>query len=601
MRLSVTFSFPWDFRSITQLKPEIMAGGKETPRQKMIGMMYLVLTALLALNVSQTILDAFVAIEENIQISNENEHARGLEKRNQLQEQAENASEQALRKLAVQQFAAVEKIDDMTAKVIRQIDEIKLKLLENCGEDLTVGPGHIITRAFDLKEPLKPTRMNLEKVESKDEYDKPMYLLIGEDIKRPDAKGMEIWKSYNQYRNQLVSILASTAISEDKKYFFNAPTIRQYKNYADLNQQLDKAMQRSVVHPDDREIIVKIYAALSKNERYTVNDVTGVHWIGKTFDQAPSVAALASLSSLQKEILTARADAIAHLRNRIGGSEYSFNKIMPLAYGPELVNSGDEVSLQVLMAAFDSYTDPSITVDGGQLTEVKNGIGKVVFKPTATGDYNLKGNISIRNKRGETKTMSWNKTVRVMKPSGTVSLPEMNRLYRGYPNIVEGVASGYEETILTGSGVDLKKSGKQWIASPGNGRTCTVTISGRSSASQKTVTLGTYTFKVSTLPAPNLYWGNVPEGDKLGVPANQIFSKYGPEIPLNVDYNIISYTITAQPFKRPINVSGARMSTADEAMMRQLRKGDVIQITAMVRPKNGGGPASKVVGSWTKD
>lgn len=57
-----------------------MAGGKETPRQKMIGMMYLVLTALLALNVSKAILDAFVAIEENIQISNLNEYGRGQEK-----------------------------------------------------------------------------------------------------------------------------------------------------------------------------------------------------------------------------------------------------------------------------------------------------------------------------------------------------------------------------------------------------------------------------------------------------------------------------------------------------------------------------------------
>ena len=44
-----------------------MAGGKETPRQKMIGMMYLVLTALLALNVSKSVLDAFCAIEENTQ------------------------------------------------------------------------------------------------------------------------------------------------------------------------------------------------------------------------------------------------------------------------------------------------------------------------------------------------------------------------------------------------------------------------------------------------------------------------------------------------------------------------------------------------------
>lgn len=46
-----------------------MAGGKETPRQKMIGMMYLVLTALLALNVSKQILKGFVTVDENIEKS----------------------------------------------------------------------------------------------------------------------------------------------------------------------------------------------------------------------------------------------------------------------------------------------------------------------------------------------------------------------------------------------------------------------------------------------------------------------------------------------------------------------------------------------------
>jgi len=49
-----------------------MAGGKETPRQKMIGMMYLVLTALLALNVSKEILNAFVAIEESLNTTYDN-------------------------------------------------------------------------------------------------------------------------------------------------------------------------------------------------------------------------------------------------------------------------------------------------------------------------------------------------------------------------------------------------------------------------------------------------------------------------------------------------------------------------------------------------
>ena len=39
----------------------------ETPRQKMIGMMYLVLTAMLALNVSKVILDAFVNVNDALE------------------------------------------------------------------------------------------------------------------------------------------------------------------------------------------------------------------------------------------------------------------------------------------------------------------------------------------------------------------------------------------------------------------------------------------------------------------------------------------------------------------------------------------------------
>ena len=43
-----------------------MAGGKETPRQKMIGMMYLVLTALLALQVSNAVLEKLAIINETL-------------------------------------------------------------------------------------------------------------------------------------------------------------------------------------------------------------------------------------------------------------------------------------------------------------------------------------------------------------------------------------------------------------------------------------------------------------------------------------------------------------------------------------------------------
>ena len=55
-----------------------MAGGKLSPRQKMINMMYLVLTALLALNVTKEVINAFVTINESVVLSNEN-----IDKKNQ--------------------------------------------------------------------------------------------------------------------------------------------------------------------------------------------------------------------------------------------------------------------------------------------------------------------------------------------------------------------------------------------------------------------------------------------------------------------------------------------------------------------------------------
>ena len=49
-----------------------MAGGRETPRQKMIGMMYLLLTAMLALNVSKEIINAFVTQDNQMLVNNNN-------------------------------------------------------------------------------------------------------------------------------------------------------------------------------------------------------------------------------------------------------------------------------------------------------------------------------------------------------------------------------------------------------------------------------------------------------------------------------------------------------------------------------------------------
>lgn len=530
-----------------------MAGGKETPRQKMIGMMYLVLTALLALNVSKSILDAFVAIEENMQEANLTELFRGNEKRSEIVETSiDNSNPQRALKAKLY-LETIKDIDEMTAKRIHLIDQLKIQLLTDCGEDMSTvgGKTSILMGKFNSKSPqIKPIRMNLENVEGKDKYDEAMHLFIGEDIKKPVGKGIELWNSYLNFRKELTEKVASSQLKIDKNgkayvdkaYYFKAPMIKQFKDQKDLNEQLQKALKSSNVHNDDETVLLDIYSSLSKNEYSTVHDITNVHWIGKTFDHAPSVAAIASLSSLQKDILSARAKAITLIRNRMGFGEYSFNKIIPLAYGPEVVNANEEFTLEVLMAAFDSDKQPEVIYNGANVSDVHDGKG--YLKLQAQGStMDLNGTISIRNKSGIKKTMEWNKTVHVMKPSGSIEIPGYNLLYRTYDNIVDPTASGFPKTVLTGSGVSITKSNGMYVVRPtGNSKEATLIVSGKTKDG-KIVQLKRVNYKVSNLPKPTLYWGGSAPGEPGSINNTSLIAKYGPEIPLNVKFDILSWEV----------------------------------------------------------
>jgi hypothetical protein len=568
-----------------------MAGGKETPRQKMIGMMYLVLTALLALNVSKSILDAFVAIEENMQVANENEHVRGQEKYFALKEASEDPDNKELSAKAKRYLVEVDKIDEITAKEIKYIDDLKLEILQLIGEDLSsVGtPESIIMKAYDSKDPLKPTKMNLANVSGKDKYDEPMFLMIGEDLTAPKGKGMDLWNRYNGYRTELTELIAGSWVLDkgQKKFFFKAPNINEFKDFKDLNSMIDKAINSSNVNQDDKEAIKKIYASLTKRERWTVNEVPNVHWIGKTFDHAPAVAAIASLTSMQKEILTARADAIALIRNRVGGGEYSFNRIMALAYGPDVVNQGEEFEVQVLMAAYDSDRQPEVVINSGSVSEVRNGKGFIRMKAGSGGEMKLSGKITIKNKSGIPKSENWEKTIRVMKPSGTVSLPQLNILYLGYENEIEGVASGYDETELTGNGVNLRKSGGKWIGDPHKVKNASITVWGKNNVTGKKVPLGTYNFRVSRLPDPTIYFGASKDGEKASRAEKYLFAKYTPDVPIKSDFDIKSWELNITGMTgAPPKGTGNVLTPEALSLLRQAKPNAVITFFLTVEGKD---------------
>lgn len=556
-----------------------MAGGKETPRQKMIGMMYLVLTALLALNVSKTILDAFVAIEDNIQKSNGMQVDRGSEFISDVSAEiaTTNAKENAekLRKLK-KVMEQMQQVDKLSASVIREIDEVKMELLKESGEEVSAfKPEDKETIMWEKGSGCKPARMNLMAVEAKDQYDIPMHILIGDDIKNPTAKGKQIWDDYNGFRSKLIQTMG-TYQEGNKHYSITPKAINAFKNNQDLRKQVQVMLKSSKANlRDDEEILSSIYMNLTKQERVTQNDMEGVHWIGKTFDHAPLVAALASLSSMQQDVLSARALALSHLKSKVSTGEYSFNSIVGLAYGPSFANTGDEVELNVMMAAFDSDNQPTVNYNG---TSFKGTGGKGVIKTKiGTGSEQvMTGTVSIKNKSGLVKTENWSHTIKIVKPQGTISLPQLNVLYKGYTNIVEGVASGYDQTILTGNGISLTKSGNQQIAKvTTSGKTASIDIYGVNSLSKKKVKLGTYSFRIMTLPDPDFFFGASEAGGKVPPGETRFFIRYK-NSPLDAKFDMLNWEASTNNSPRPEKGKGNQISPDCLKLIRQASPGSII-------------------------
>jgi len=97
-----------------------MAGGKVSVRQKMINMMYLVLTALLALNVSKDILHAFHLVEVSMDKSGIN-----IDQKNQDILAAFKADDKKRHKKVGPYFIKAKKADKITKEFIKYVDGLK--------------------------------------------------------------------------------------------------------------------------------------------------------------------------------------------------------------------------------------------------------------------------------------------------------------------------------------------------------------------------------------------------------------------------------------------------------------------------------------------
>jgi hypothetical protein len=501
-----------------------MAGGKETPRQKMIGMMYLVLTALLALNVSKQILDAFVAIEENIQRGSITQLERGNAAKSALIEEISSTAKDESGKAKIEKIkkylGMIEKIDKEAGSLIKYIDDIKLEIMEKANEDVKTVKADdekvIVWKKYDPKFPLQPTRLNLMAVQAKDQFDIPMHEIVGSEITKldPTKHGVKLWKQYNGFRKFIVEQTGTYREGEKNNWKVKVTDINDNMPNIKLQEKIAKMInsKSNKVNPEDTEVLLGLYQELTKIEFADHHEQKNIHWLGRTFDHAPMVGALASLSSMQNEILSARAKAVNLLKSKVTVGEFSFNKIQELVSGPGVATEGEEIELKVTMAAYDSDNNPEVTSSQGSVV-VTDGIGIVKARASGSGEMNLSGTVMIRNKSGVEYPRPWSWKVAIAKPQGSISLPEMSVLYKGWNNKVVPVVAGMVSSDITVNGGTKTKA--SWTDADGNkyngfyvnitgpSKFVTITLSGKDKDG-KSKSFGTFKYKVKPFPSAQL-------------------------------------------------------------------------------------------------
>ena len=94
----------------------------------------------------------------------------------------------------------------------------------------------------------------------------------------------------------------------------------------------------------------------------------------------------------------------------------------------------------------------------------------------------------------------------------------------------------------------------------------------------KTVPLGTTVFRVRNLPNPTVYYGGVADGGLISGSDTRIFTKYGPEIPLTVDFKIQSWEIIVPNAPITAKGTGSQLTPQAVSLIRQAKKGAKITI-----------------------
>lgn len=428
-----------------------MAGYKETPRQKMIAMMYLVLTALLALNVSREILSAFLIVNDSMEITNKQFSTKVDEVYAKFKQQNElNPGKVG------EYWDKAKEAKEYSDELVDYIDLLKAQLIS-------------VTEGITVEE---ADTIHLKYVKKPDNYDTPTNFLITSDLKKGEADNLLL--AINEYKENILKLVDE----KDRKNFdLGLDTDTKYKDRDGQDQNWQQHHFYHTILAADITILNKFIAEVYNAETNVVNYL------------------YASISAEDFKFDEVSAKVIPNSNYVFRGEDYEAD-ILVAAY-----DSKQDPEVYVLEGA-DTLTEDMI--DRARKIEGEDGKGKLILPANSVGSKKYAGLIKLMTPWGAAKYYGFKHNYIVAKPSATVSADKMNVFYRGVENPVSISASGKADNQLkpTISAGTLARTDTGWVVKdiPGDAYECVVTIYADDNGGRKR--MGDQMFRVKRLPDP---------------------------------------------------------------------------------------------------
>ena len=555
-----------------------MSGAKETPRQKMIGMMYLVYTALLAMNVSKDILDAFDTVNTGVQQTNitltqqisqryatfEEQYLMDQEKVGPYWEQAQELREKSK--------SLINYLEAMKWDLVTKIEETNYEKALNEGLLKTKDTIQYNGRLF--------YNINTSKIKSRDNYNKPTAYMMG-DPEGPGngGKAYDLSERIREFRGYIVGIMGAEHIHE---LGLITDSIYGTKDYVMEQTGLSESSLKRL--PLEGEV----YGA--KISYYPgITDPVQDSWEYRNFHHTVLIADITLLNKIISEIETAELNAVTHLAQSIHAEDYTFDEIGAKVFAESsYILSGQKYRAQAMVTAWqNTQTTALVRLDNGPEKEYSSNSQGVIDLEynVGVGSHKYTGVIKMRNpKTNEMQDYTFENSFTVAPPAVSVSATKMNVVYAGIDNpiAIGGGVGGEISATATGASLVRTGNGTYNLRVVGNPSEVVVHVNSQGSS------LGSMKFRVKELPKPTAKIDNVGADGKVSksalLAANMVRAEMKDFDFEGVKYDVVGYTVkykTKAGTVKEEKVNGSKFNETLKSVFNSANVGDLFMFTAI--------------------